>query len=71
MRERPAHPRLGVDLAGLSHSHWQAAFIADDSAIDVDDPEFWTKILPEMDQKDPSLDDYIMKRRATKQVSTC
>ena len=29
----------------------QAAFISDDNDIDMDDPEFWTKILPELEQK--------------------
>jgi hypothetical protein len=26
----------------------KAAFIADGNEVDMDDPEFWTKILPEM-----------------------
>ena len=33
----------------------------------MDDPEFWTKILPELEKKDPALAEYFLKRQ-TKQV---
>uniref|UniRef100_A0A7S3AJF1 Helicase C-terminal domain-containing protein n=1 Tax=Haptolina ericina TaxID=156174 RepID=A0A7S3AJF1_9EUKA len=45
----------------------RAAFVADDSAVDMDDPEFWTKILPELEQKDAALAEYFLKRKS-KQV---
>ena len=36
----------------------------------MDDPEFWTKILPEMQMKNPDLADYYIKRKS-KQVCVC
>ena len=32
----------------------KAAFIADENAVDMDDPEFWTKILPEVRGRRPN-----------------
>ena len=34
----------------------------------MDDPEFWTKILPEMQAKNPDLAEYYIKRKS-KQVN--
>lgn len=45
----------------------KAAFVADDNEVDMDDPEFWTKILPEMQEKDAELAEYYLKRKS-KQV---
>merc|ERR1719353_1272454 len=42
----------------------KAAFVADDNAIDMDDPEFWTKILPELQQKDAALAAAFLKRKS-------
>ena len=36
--------------------------------VDMDDPEFWTKILPEMETKDPVLAAEFLKRKS-KQAS--
>ena len=32
----------------------------------MDDPEFWTKILPELQQKDAELAEYFLKRKPKK-----
>lgn len=42
----------------------RAAFVADDNAVDMDDPLFWTKILPELQQKDAELAEYFLKRKS-------
>ena len=41
----------------------KAAFVADENEVDMDDPEFWTKILPELQQKDADLAEYFLKRK--------
>ena len=41
----------------------KAAFIADENEVDMDDPEFWTKILPELEKKDAELAEYLLKRK--------
>jgi len=41
----------------------KAAFVSDENELDMDDPEFWTKILPELQQKDAELADYFLKRK--------
>ena len=46
----------------------KAAFVADDSRIDMDDPEFWTKILPEMQETNAELAEYYMQKRQRKEV---
>ena len=33
----------------------KVAFVADGEQIDMDDPEFWTKVIPELQQKDAEL----------------
>ena len=46
----------------------KAAFIAEEGQeVDMDDPEFWTKILPEMQARDPELAEAYIKRKS-KQV---
>ena len=43
----------------------KAAFVADESAegLDMEDPEFWTKILPELQEQNPELADEFLKRK--------
>jgi chromodomain-helicase-DNA-binding protein 7 len=46
----------------------KAAFVSDEHDVDMDDPEFWTKILPELQAKDEALAEYYVKRKS-KQVA--
>ena len=42
-------PQVSYETASSSGSMFsKAAFIADGNEVDLDDPEFWSKILPEM-----------------------
>ncbi|KAL1514522.1 hypothetical protein AB1Y20_003620 [Prymnesium parvum] len=60
--------RISYEQSDASGSVFsRAAFVADDNAVDMDDPEFWTKILPELEQKDAALAEYFLKRKS-KQV---
>jgi hypothetical protein len=64
----PLRVQVSYENASSSGSMFsKAAFIADGNEVDMDDPEFWTKILPEMQAKNPDLADYYIKRKS-KQV---
>ena len=67
----PLRVQVSYENASASGSMFsKAAFIADGNEVDMDDPEFWTKILPEMQAKNPDLADYYIKRKS-KQVCVC
>ena len=61
--------KVSYDATASSGSVFsKAAFIAEEGQeVDMDDPEFWTKILPEMQARDPELAEAYIKRKS-KQV---
>ena len=54
-----------TDTGGGASVFSKAAFIAEEGAqeLDMDDPEFWTKILPEAAQKEEEIPDEFLSRK--------